>query len=37
MKPGSRSISGKLMWMNIMVSAIVLVLAVLALFFLDVI
>lgn len=32
---GSRSISGKLMWMNIMVSAIVLVLAVLAFFLYD--
>jgi signal transduction histidine kinase len=35
MRPGSRSISGKLMWMNIMVSAAVLVLAVLAFFFYD--
>lgn len=35
MRPGSRSISGKLMWMNVMVSAIVLVLAVLAFFLYD--
>lgn len=37
MRPGSRSISGKLMWMNVMVSAIVLILAVLAFFLYDVI
>ena len=35
MRPGSRSISGKLMWMNILVSAFVLVLAVLAFFSYD--
>ncbi len=35
MRTRSRSISGKLMWMNIMVSAIVLVLAVFAFFFYD--
>jgi len=35
MSPGSRSISGKLMWMNILVSAFVLVLAALAFFFYD--
>jgi len=37
MKPGSRSISAKLMWMNVVVSATVLVLAVLAFFFYDLI
>jgi signal transduction histidine kinase len=37
MRSAPRSISRKLMWMNIMVSAIVLVLAVLAFFFYDVI
>ncbi|MGO9439663.1 MAG: sensor histidine kinase [Terriglobales bacterium] len=35
MTPGSRSISGKLMWMNVTVSATVLVLAVMAFFFYD--
>jgi len=35
MKPGSRSISAKLMWMNVVVSATVLVLAVMAFFFYD--
>ena len=35
MRAGSRSISAKLMWMNVIVSAIVLVLAVLAFFFYD--
>lgn len=35
MTPGSRSISAKLMWMNVMVSAVVLVLAVMAFFFYD--
>jgi signal transduction histidine kinase len=35
MKPGSRSISAKLMWMNVVVSATVLVLAVIAFFFYD--
>ncbi|MFP5227728.1 MAG: sensor histidine kinase [Acidobacteriota bacterium] len=35
MRSRSRSISAKLMWMNVMVSAIVLVLAVLAFFFYD--
>ncbi len=37
MKPGSRSISAKLMWMNLVVSATVLALAVLAFFFYDLI
>jgi signal transduction histidine kinase len=37
MKPGSRSISAKLMWMNVVVSATVLVLAVVAFFFYDLI
>ena len=35
--PGSRSISAKLMWMNVIVSATVLILAVLAFFFYDLI
>jgi signal transduction histidine kinase len=35
--PGSRSISAKLMWMNVVVSATVLILAVLAFFFYDLI
>jgi signal transduction histidine kinase len=37
MKPGSSSISAKLMWMNVVVSATVLALAVVAFFFYDVI
>jgi len=37
MKPGASSISAKLMWMNVVVSATVLVLAVLAFFFYDLI
>jgi signal transduction histidine kinase len=37
LKPGSSSISAKLMWMNVVVSATVLVLAVLAFFFYDLI
>lgn len=37
MTPGSRSISAKLMWMNLVVSATVLILAVVAFFFYDLI